>query len=202
LTRTTASPTNTIRLWAYPGETPVINATGNSSDCFSVSGRNYHLKGLTVTLNAGHNGINISGHSNLIGIVSRYSNGNTGLHITGGSSGSTFPSYNLILNCDSYLNYDPPIGGNADGFSAKWNLGAGNEFRGCRAWWNSDDGWDLWMGTSAVVIDQSWAFYNGTNYWGDPRSTAMARASSSAAITSARRIGSAFGGLPQPIRRH
>ena len=167
LTRTTASPTNTIRLWAYPGETPVINATGNSSDCFSVSGRNYHLKGLTVTL-AGHNGINISGHSNLIENCVTYSNGNTGLHITGGSSGSTFPSYNLILNCDSYLNYDPPIGGNADGFSAKWNLGAGNEFRGCRAWWNSDDGWDLWMGTAAVVIDQSWAFYNGTNYWGDP----------------------------------
>jgi len=167
LTRTTASPTNTIRLWAYPSETPVINATGNSSDCFSVSGRNYHLKGLTVTL-AGHNGINISGHSNLIENCVTYSNGNTGLHITGGSSGSTFPSYNLILNCDSYLNYDPPIGGNADGFSAKWNLGAGNEFRGCRAWWNSDDGWDLWMGTSAVVIDQSWAFYNGTNYWGDP----------------------------------
>jgi hypothetical protein len=168
LTRTTASPTNTIRLWAYPGETPVINATGNSSDCFSVSGRNYHLKGLTVTL-AGHNGINISGHSNLIENCVTYSNGNTGLHITGGSSGSTFPSYNLILNCDSYLNYDPPIGGNADGFSAKWNLGAGNEFRGCRAWWNSDDGWDLWMGTAAVVIDQSWAFYNGTNYWNDPQ---------------------------------
>ena len=26
--------------------------------------------------------------------------------------------------------------------------------RGCRAWWNSDDGWDLWMGNDAVVIDQ------------------------------------------------
>lgn len=167
LTRTTASPTNTIRLWAYPGEMPTVDATGNSGDCFSISGRNYHLKGLVVTL-AGHNGINISGHSNLIENCATYSNGNTGLHITGGSSGTTYPSYNLILNCDSYLNYDPPIGGNADGFSAKWNLGAGNEFRGCRAWWNSDDGWDLWMGTSGIVIDQCWAFYNGTNYWNDP----------------------------------
>lgn len=168
LTRTTASPTNTIRLWAYPGEVPVVDATGNSSDSISISGRNYHLRGLTVKF-AGHNGINISGHSNLVENCIVRENGNTGLHITGGSSGSTFPSYNVILNCDAFLNYDPPVGGNADGFSAKWNLGPGNEFRGCRAWWNSDDGWDLWMGTSAVVIDQSWAFYNGTNYWNDPQ---------------------------------
>jgi len=157
-----------IRFWAYPGETPVIDASGNSSDGISVSGRNYHLKGLTI-INAGHNGINISGHSNLIEFCTVRANGNTGLHITGGSSGTTYPSYNLILNCDSYLNYDPPIGGNADGFSAKWNLGPGNEFRGCRAWWNSDDGWDLWMGTDAVLIDQCWTFSNGTNYWNDPQ---------------------------------
>ena len=157
-----------IRVWAYPGEAPVIDATGNSSDGIGLSGRWYHLKGLTVA-KAGHNGINISGHSNVVEFCTVRSNGNTGLHITGGSSGTTFPSYNLILNCDAYLNYDPPIGGNADGFSAKWNLGPGNIFRGCRAWWNSDDGWDLWMGTSGVVIDQSWAFYNGTNYWNDPQ---------------------------------
>jgi hypothetical protein len=155
-----------IRLWAYPGETPVINSTGNSSDGIAISGRSYHLKGITVTL-AGHNGINISGNSNVVENCVTYSNGNTGLHLTG--SAAPGPSYNLILNCDSYLNYDPPIGGNADGFSAKWNIGPGNVFRGCRAWWNSDDGWDLWMGTSAIVIDQCWAFYNGTNYWNDPQ---------------------------------
>ena len=168
LTRTTASATNMFRLWSYPGEVPVVDATGNSSDCFSISGRYYHLKGITVRL-AGHNGINISGHSNIVENCVTYSNGNTGLHITGGTSGTTFPSYNLILNCDSYLNYDPPIGGNADGFSAKWDMGPGNVFRGCRAWWNSDDGWDFWMANSPLVIDGCWAFYNGTNYWGDPQ---------------------------------
>lgn len=167
LTRTGVT-NGAIRVWAYPGETPVIDATGNSSDGIGLSGRWYHLKGLTV-VKAGHNGINISGHSNVVEFCTVRSNGNTGLHITGGSSGSTYPSYNLILNCDAYLNFEPPIGGNADGFSAKWNLGPGNVFRGCRAWWNSDDGWDLWMGTAAVVIDQSWAFYNGTNYWNDPQ---------------------------------
>lgn len=159
-----------IRLWAYPGETPVINSSGNTSDGISISGRGYHLKGLTVT-RAGHNGINISGNSNVVENCVTYSNGNTGLHLTG--SAAPGPTANLILNCDSYLNFDVPAtgatGGDADGFSAKWDIGPGNVFRGCRAWWNSDDGWDLWMGTNPVLIDQCWAFCNGTNYWNDPR---------------------------------
>ena len=165
---TTASPANTIRLWAFPGENPVIDSTGNSSDGISISGDWYHFKGITV-MKAGHNGINVSGNSNIVEFCTVHDNGNTGLHITGGSSGTTFPTANLILNCDAYLNYDPPIGGNADGFSAKWNLGPGNVFSGCRAWWNSDDGWDLWMGNAPVVITNCWAFYNGTNYWNDPQ---------------------------------
>ena len=160
----TASPAATIRIWAYPGEKPFINSTNNTSDGISISGSWYHLKGIEQAY-AGHNGINISGNSNLVENCIVHDNGNSGLHITGGQTGTTFPAGNLILNCDSYLNYDPPIGGNADGFSAKWNLGPGNVFSGCRSWWNSDDGWDLWMGTSPVVITNCWAFWSGTNYW-------------------------------------
>jgi hypothetical protein len=160
----TASPANRIRIWAYPGETPFINSTGNSSDGISISGNWYHLKGL-VQAYAGHNGINISGNSNIVENCTVHDNGNTGLHITGGQSSATYPAYNFILNCDAYLNYDPPVGGNADGFSAKWDLGPGNMFSGCRSWWNSDDGWDLWMGNSPVVISNCWAFFTGTNYW-------------------------------------
>ena len=163
----TGTTNGSIRVWAYPGEVPVVNSAGNSSDGLSISGRRYHLKGLTV-MNAGHNGINISGHSNTVEFCTVRANGNTGLHITGGQSGTTFPSYNLILNCDAYLNYDPPVGENADGFSAKWDMGPGNVFRGCRAWRNSDDGWDLWMANSAVLIEDCWAFYTATNYWVSP----------------------------------
>jgi rhamnogalacturonyl hydrolase YesR len=166
LSGTSASAANRIRLWAYPGERPIIDSTGNSSDGIGISGDFYHLKGLEQKL-AGHNGINISGDSNIVEFCSVHDNGNTGLHLTGSSAPG--PAGNLILNCDSYLNYDPPIGGNADGFSAKWDVGPGNVFRGCRSWWNSDDGWDLWMGTSAVLIADCWAFYNGTNYWNDPQ---------------------------------
>lgn len=159
----TATTTNRIRLWAYPGETPVIDSTGNTSDGISLSGDGYHLKGLTVR-NAGHNGINISGASNIIELCITCSNSNTGLHITG----DTNTSYNLILNCDSFRNYDAPTHGqNADGFTAKWIFGPGNMFSGCRAYENADDGWDFWMGTNTVIITNCWAFRNGTNIFGD-----------------------------------
>ena len=153
---------STIKLWAYPGESPVLDCTGNTSDGISISGSYYHLKGLEQRY-AGHNGINISGSNNIIENCVVHDNRNTGLHLTG--SAAPGPSNNLILNCDTYMNYDPPVGGNADGFSAKWTVGPGNVFRGCRAWNNSDDGWDLWMGTGTVLIDSCYAFRNGVDSW-------------------------------------
>jgi hypothetical protein len=157
-----AQPNSPIRLWAYPGETPILDCTGNSSDGISISGSYYHLKGLEVR-NAGHNGINISGSNNTIENCAVHDNRNTGLHLTG--SALPGPSNNLIVNCDAYRNYDPPIGGNADGFSAKWTVGPGNVFRGCRTFNNSDDGFDLWMGTSPVLIENCYAFRNGVDSW-------------------------------------
>ncbi len=151
-----------IRIWAYPGEAPILDCTGNTSDGISISGSYYYLKGLEQR-NAGHNGINISGNNNIIENCIVHDNQNTGLHLTG--SVAPGPSNNLILNCDAYRNYDPPIGGNADGFSAKWTVGPGNVFRGCRAFNNSDDGWDLWMATGSVLIDSCFAFRNGVDVW-------------------------------------
>jgi hypothetical protein len=157
-----------IKIWAYPGEKVVVDCSGNantSDDGFSISGNYYHLKGLDIRF-APHNGIKISGNSNIVESCITRNCGNTGLHITGGSSETaTTPSNNLILNCDSFYNFDSPTGGNADGFSAKWAVGPGNIFRGCRAWNNSDDGWDLWMCTASVLIDSCYAFRNGVDIW-------------------------------------
>jgi hypothetical protein len=154
---------NLIKIWAYAGETPILDCTGNTSDGISVSGSYYHLRGFEVR-NAGHNGINISGNNNVVENCSVHDNKNTGLHLTVSGTGIG-PSNNLILNCDAFRNYDPPIGGNADGFSAKWGIGPGNVFRGCRSYNNSDDGWDLWMGTSPVLIENCYAFRNGVDSW-------------------------------------
>jgi hypothetical protein len=159
-----------IRIRAYPGETPVLDFSGQTGsgsgvDGISISGNYYWLYGLVIT-NAGHNSIMISGSNNIIERCVSLGARNSGLHITGGNGGTATPSSNLFLNCDSIRSFDSPGGGNADGFSAKWSLGPGNVFSGCRSWENSDDGFDLWMGTQPVLITNCWAFRNGSNVWG------------------------------------
>lgn len=81
-----------------------------------------------------------------------------GMYITDGAS-------NLVLNCDAYNNtgVDSYSQGNIDGFgchvtSSKY---AGNVFYGCRAWNNSDDGYDLINCKAKAVFDHCWSFYNG-----------------------------------------
>ena len=66
--------------------------------------------------------------------------------------------YNTVVNCDSHDNFDyQNKGGNADGFADKQGEAcAGNVYIGCRAWGNSDDGWDSYQretsGTPTVYI--------------------------------------------------
>jgi hypothetical protein len=160
------TPAQPIRVRPYPGEKAVFDFSGESTgtDGFVISGDCWWLYDLEIT-NAGHNGIRFSGASNLVERCAVHDCRNTGIHLTG----DTNTSYNLVLNCDSYHNYDAPTHGqNADGFTAKWIIGPGNVFSGCRAWENADDGWDLWMATNTVVITNCWSFREGTNLWNDP----------------------------------
>lgn len=77
--------------------------------------------------------------------------------------------HNLILNCDAYNNWDNfsenGLGGNTDGFGShpnKQGIGYdGNVFRGCRAWFNSDDGYDCINAFEATTFENCWAFNNG-----------------------------------------
>src|SRR4030043_357681 len=71
-------------------------------------------------------------------------------------------AYNRVINCDSYDNYDVETsGGNADGFACKLHPGNGNYFYGCRAWNNSDDGWDFYHTENQTVIEYCWTWHNG-----------------------------------------
>ncbi|MGI4867855.1 MAG: right-handed parallel beta-helix repeat-containing protein [Janthinobacterium lividum] len=78
----------------------------------------------------------------------------------------------LVLNCDAYRNNDnvnvgnitgTASGGNVDGFGHHPNLATytGNVFRNCRAWQNSDDGYDCINSFAPVTFENCWAFYNG-----------------------------------------
>lgn len=166
---------NPLNLWAYPGETPVLDFSGmttawgsSSSQGIQVkTGGDYlHFKGLTIQ-NARDNGMWVSGSNNVFEQLVMRWNGDSGFQLSG--STTQHPSNNLILNSDSYENYDPQNHGeNADGFVAKFReLGSGNVFRGDRAWSNSDDGWDFWAAAYGVTVDNCWAFKNGINIWGD-----------------------------------
>lgn len=122
-----------------------------------VLGDYWHIVGIEVT-GAGDAGFLIAGHHNVIERCVAHHNRDTGfdVHQPG--------SYNLVIYCDSYRNFDGPTNGeDADGFSAKHDVGPGNVFRYCRAWENADDGWDLWKAHNSVLIEDCLAFHNGVN---------------------------------------
>lgn len=153
-----------IKLWAYPGEKPVIDFSSqpiaSSSRGLQISHNYWHVKGLEIR-NAGDNGVYISAWYTVVEACRVYYCQDTGIQLSGGAS------YNKIINCDSFENFDSLTRGeNADGFAPKLAVGPGNEFHGCRAWGNSDDGWDMWEAANTVVLNECWAFRNGYNIWG------------------------------------
>jgi hypothetical protein len=61
-------------------------------------------------------------------------------------------------------NRDPRKNGeSADGLAIKEGSGSGNVVRGARLWNNSDDGFDAWLFTSPILIENSAAWGNGVN---------------------------------------
>jgi hypothetical protein len=160
---------NMYKVWAYPGEKPVLDFSGTPRGPFArgflITGSYWHLKGLEIQY-AQDSAIKIEGSHNIIEQCVMHHNQDTGVQI-GLGSGSSNPygliaAYNQIINCDSYRNFDEDTNGsNADGFACKLNAGKGNSFKGCRAWENADDGWDLFETYFPVTIEDSWTWHNG-----------------------------------------
>jgi hypothetical protein len=154
-----------IRLRAYPGENPVFDFSATKGNGFLITGAYWHIQGITVT-KAEYWGIRLQtegARHNILEQIIAYNNGLAGIALLNGAA------YNLVLNCDSYQNFDPVTNGeNADGFNAAHNLGKGNIFIGCRAWNNSDDGFDCGMGGHGVRLENCYAWGNGENIWDHP----------------------------------
>ena len=109
-------------------------------------------------------------------------------------------AHNLVLNCDAYRNHDDVSenrrGGNTDGFGFHGPRGSvGNVFRGCRAWFNSDDGFDFINSGEAAVAEDCWAFYNGFS----PRFEPLADGNG---FKAGGHAGTPVARLPNPIPRH
>lgn len=161
-----------IRYFAYENERPIFDFSGittpNRIKGISVTGDWIHLKGIEIR-NVRQNvttmkeswGIHVNGgDDNVFENLDIHHIMGPGLFIEEGGN-------NLVLNCDSHHNYDensydggPTPGENADGFGCHANA-ANNVFRGCRAYWNSDDGFDFINSPGVCVIEHSWAFRNG-----------------------------------------
>lgn len=126
-----------------------------------------HLKNLTLRY-SGKNNLYNEGSYNLFENLDIYGSADTGCQMKNGG-------YNVIKNVDSHDNFDyettsggtANFGGNADGFADKQFTGPGNHYIGCRAWNNSDDGWDFYQrgSTSNTIIENCICFQNGLPYY-------------------------------------
>jgi hypothetical protein len=164
-------PGKYLNYFAYPGEIPVFNCEAVKPAnlrvaAFYVTGSYIHLKGFEIT------GVQVTikthtqsecfenhGSNNIYENLSMHDGMAIGFYLLEGSG-------NLILNCDAYRNWDSLSengrGGNTDGFGCHPAPGGkGNIFRGCRAWFNSDDGYDVINSHESTTFDHCWAFYNG-----------------------------------------
>lgn len=163
-----------IRYLAFENEEPVfdfsdVKPKGHRVYAFAVAGSWLEFKGITitgvqVTIQKHTQSVSVynSGNYNLFEQLTMRNSQAIGFYAIEGA-------YNLILNCDAYENWDHTSeggkGGNVDGFGyhPKNAKHVGNRFYGCRAWNNSDDGWDLIKSYAPVTIENCWTAYNGYN---------------------------------------
>lgn len=164
-------PGKPICYFAVAGEKPVfdfsdVKPPNYRVTAFNVTGSWLHIKGIEVT------GVQVTitshtqsicfdnqGNHNIYEQLQMHDGQAIGFWLGRGSD-------NLVLNCDAWRNYDftseNKKGGNVDGFGFHVPKGCtGNVFRGCRAWFNSDDGFDLITTHEPLLIENCWSFYNG-----------------------------------------
>lgn len=168
------------------GNRPVFDLSGAPAGVrvtgFLLSGqrlvlKNFDVTGIPVTRtdHTQSENIRISGGAwNTVENVACHDGMGIGVYINKNSH------HNLIVNCDGYNQYDPVSdidprtgkgsGGNNDGFGCHVKGGMdGNMFIGCRAWNNTDDGFDLINCYSPVTFAYSLAMRNGYDAQGVSR---------------------------------
>lgn len=168
---------NRIVVMGYPGERAILDGVNvtQGADTTSRHGikvtycdywtfKNFEVTGFVqLEGQLGVSPFQVQEHSDyneFIGLKI-YGNGGSALRIIYDCTG------NYVYNCDMYDNYDhlsvPDPGNNSDGIEIAdiTDVNAINTIRGCRVWDNSDDGIDLMRNEGNVIIDSTWAFYNG-----------------------------------------
>jgi hypothetical protein len=175
---------NPIRIFNYPNEHPVFDYQNyypeSTTRALRIDNCDYiHIKGLEIkNLRQGSTGTNngiyigASSSNNIIENCNIHHIGGWGVVILGGSDTEGEESNNNhILNVDSHHHADRLTGwGGADGFlmnsyrtsTTSWPYAStGTVYENCRAWRNSDDGWDHRLFNGDVTLINCQAFENG-----------------------------------------
>jgi uncharacterized repeat protein (TIGR02059 family) len=178
LTGKSGNSSSYINVWNYAGENPIIDASkitdyeivnlGNASYIYMKGIRLTNLKQPNpITTSNGYYGLRINPYttSSKFELIETDHVGGWGVVIF------DYCKDLLFLNCDSHHNADPytetyagPHGtnyGGADGFETGYANTTNITFKGCRAWWNSDDGWDFRQAAGTITLDNCWSFWNG-----------------------------------------
>jgi hypothetical protein len=170
ITKSGQSDSKRIYFWAYKAEKAVfdfagLTLSGGTSAGIRINGSSWlHFKGLEICNvpqpgGGANNGIWCNPGSNIIfELCVFHHNSGPGLSIANGNGG------HLVLNCDSHDNYDAGSNGeDADGFGVHYQTAGTSTtvIRGCRAWWNADDGFDCIHQNVAVIVENSWFWLNG-----------------------------------------
>jgi hypothetical protein len=174
LNKSGTSATKRICYWAYPGEQPIfdmsnVKPAGYRNTVFLTTGSWVHIKGLeiigtqvTISTHTQSECFRNEGSNNIFEQLKMHDGMAIGFYLTKGSN-------NLVINCDAYRNWDyfseTGKGGNTDGFGFHPSKAGytGNKITGCRAWFNSDDGYDCINAYEGIIFENCWAFYNGYN---------------------------------------
>lgn len=165
---------NLIKVWAYPGESPVITRGGSFSKpnwhrgMVFLSGNYIHVRdirftGMYTDDNQVDAGLQAYDVNDCIFERSEFDNNVEGMIIENASNN------NLVLNCDfhdNYSNYGGSNGGNSDGIGITYmtSTSSTTTIRGCRSWNNGDDGFDTFENSGYVLIDSCWSWHNGYVY--------------------------------------
>ncbi|MDR1231832.1 MAG: hypothetical protein LBK61_10580 [Spirochaetaceae bacterium] len=144
-----------------------------ASKGFILAGNYWKIDGIHVRNTPDKvKGLTVMGKNNVVSFVKTYSNGDTGLQISGQNAEAKrlWPSGNTIEYCESYDNKDAATA-DADGYAAKLTVGEDNVFSWCVAHHNCDDGWDLFSkretgAIGAVKLDHCVSYMNGATMAG------------------------------------
>ena len=165
------SASKRIVISGYPGDEVLLDfhkvAYGTRGISVHANSLYIHIKDLAIAW-SGKNNLYCEGSYCLFENLDIYGSADTGCQMKQGGN-------NTIKNVDSHDNFDyktmsgstANFGGNADGFADKQFTGAGNHYIGCRAWNNSDDGWDFFqrVSSSNTIIENCICYQNGAPYY-------------------------------------